>query len=272
MGRVFTDLDETIRQLLIQRIPIDPAEIDVSFEAPDREWSGRLSRPTVNCFLYDVRENHEFRETDWKVERKNGSATRTKAPVRIDATYQVSAWARAPEDEHRLLWRVLAVLMRHAELPEDLLQGGLKDQDLPVPARVAQPEKAPKNPADLWQALDNRIRPSLTYVVTLALDPDVVFTAPLVLTRELRVREGDDASHAFEIGGRVRQRDDPHGGLAGALVQLRETGAEAHTDAEGRFIFARVPHGAITLVVRAAGRPEVTHLIQVPSPTYDIIL
>jgi len=35
----------------------------LSFEEPDREWSGRLSRPTVNCFLYDVRENHEFRRT-----------------------------------------------------------------------------------------------------------------------------------------------------------------------------------------------------------------
>ncbi len=51
---MFADLDETIRDLLIKNVPIDLTEVDISFEAPDREWSGRLSRPTVNCFLYDV--------------------------------------------------------------------------------------------------------------------------------------------------------------------------------------------------------------------------
>src|SRR5579872_2360538 len=60
---MFADLDETIRQLLIHGVPLDLSEVDVSFDAPDREWSGRLSRPTVNCFLYDVRENLEMRQT-----------------------------------------------------------------------------------------------------------------------------------------------------------------------------------------------------------------
>src|SRR2546425_13010782 len=102
---MFADLDETIRQLLIRFVPLDLTEVDVSFEAPDRDWSGRLSRPTVNCFLYDVRENLELRRTDWEVQRKNGEGTSKRLPARIDATYQITVWARAPEDEHRLLWR-----------------------------------------------------------------------------------------------------------------------------------------------------------------------
>src|SRR5919206_154962 len=122
---MFADLDETIRELLIKRVPLDLSEVDVSFEAPDREWSGRLSRPTVNCYLYDVRENHEFRETDYELERRNGVALRTKAPIRIDVSYQVTVWARAAEDEHRLLWRVLGALLRAARPPEGFLQGGL---------------------------------------------------------------------------------------------------------------------------------------------------
>jgi hypothetical protein len=269
---MFADLDESIRQLLIRHVPLDPAEIDVSFEAPDREWSGRLSRPTVNCFLYDVRENHEMRKTDWEMSTSNGKASRHKPLIRIDATYQVSAWARAPEDEHRLLWRVLVALARHAVLPEEVAQGALKEQRVATPVRVAQPDQTPRNPADLWQALDNRIRPSLTYVVTLALDPDIVQTAPLVLTgiSRLQQRDGTPIGESIRIGGTVRPRGETAGGLAGATVLLQETGAEVTTDVEGRFVFGRAPRGPITLVVRAAGRPEVQLQTDVPATSYDV--
>lgn len=273
-GKVFADLDDTIKQLLIRHVPLDLSGVDVSFEAPDREWSGRLSRPTVNCFLYDVRENLEFRQTDWEIERHNGTATLRKGPVRIDTTYQVTVWARAPEDEHHLLWGVLSALMRHQTLPEDVLQGGLKTQSQPLHVQVAQPNQARSNPADLWQAVDNRIRPALTYVVTLALDPQVTFTSPLVFTRTARVRDENsgDTAQLIEIGGRVR--DKSHHAIAGARVRLRETGVEVSTDAEGRFVFPRVPQGSVTIVVGAPGRKEVDHRVTVPAPDnptkYDV--
>src|SRR3981189_3031239 len=110
---LFADLDETIRQLLIRDVPLDLSEVDVSFETPDRDWSGRLSRPTINCFLYDVRENLELRATDFDQMRNhsNGTATSRRMPARIDATYQITIWARAPEDEHHLLWRGRAGLL-----------------------------------------------------------------------------------------------------------------------------------------------------------------
>ena len=179
---MLADLDETVRQLLIRHVPLDLTTVDVSFDAPDREWSGRLSRPTVNCFLYDVRENEDLREAAWDYARdaKNGTVQRRRVPVRINATYNVTVWARAPEDEHRLLWRVLTALARHPVLNLDTVEGGLKEQPFPLLAKVAKSDTARANPADLWQALDNRIRPSLTYVLTLALDPDTVFTSPMV--------------------------------------------------------------------------------------------
>ena len=270
---MFADLDETIRQLLIRYVPLDLAEVDVSFEAPDREWSGRLSRPTINCFLYAVQENLDLRQAGWDERHGERSATRRRLPLRIDASYQVTAWARAPEDEHRLLWRVLAALARHAVLPPDVLQGALKEQPFPVPTRVARPDVKPQlNPADLWQALDNRIRPALSYVVTLALQPDVEITSPLVLTRTMRLAEvnGHDATEVQSIGGRVRDSQNNDRGIAGATVALRETGVEVTTDEEGCFTFARAPLGQVTLLVRVPDRPEVVRTFQVPSPSYDV--
>src|SRR2546430_1669972 len=100
---LFADLDETIRQLLIRDVPLDLSEVDISFETPDRDWSGRLSRPTINCFLYDVRENLELRATDFEHMRNNSNGTTTtrRLPARVDATYQITIWARAPEEDRK---------------------------------------------------------------------------------------------------------------------------------------------------------------------------
>ena len=78
---MINDLDETIKQLLIKRGALDPAEIDINFETPDREWSASISKPTVNIYLYDMRENHQLRSTEWTVTRDgNGNATKNELP------------------------------------------------------------------------------------------------------------------------------------------------------------------------------------------------
>jgi hypothetical protein len=272
---LFADLDETIRQLLIKEVPLDLSEVDVSFDAPDRDWSGRLSRPTVNCFLYDIRENLDLRATDFETMRSNGKGTSTskRVPARIDATYQITIWARAPEDEHQLLWRVLVVLFRNPILSDSVLQGGLKNQLFPTPAKVIQPQQARANPAELWQSIDNRIRPALTYTVTVPLDPDIVFTDPMVFTRRMRIFGGDNdrpAAEAIQISGRVYTgKDKDRGAIPGALVRLKESGATYTTDVDGRFAF-RVLQGKSHLSVTTPDGKEVQHEIDVPSPAYDV--
>jgi hypothetical protein len=273
---VLADLDETVRQLLIRDVPLDLAEVDVTFDPPDREWSGRLSRPTINCFLFDVRENTDLRQAEWAVrrERSSSTATRTRPPMRIDAAYNVTVWARAPEDEHRLLWRVLSALARHAILPGEVAAGAVAEQLFPIQARVAQPDGTRTNPTDLWQVLDNRIRPGLSYILTLTLDPSVAITSPLVFTRAARVglSDGSDSSMAelLQIGGRVRDRKDTTRPVASARVVLKETGAEAMTDINGHFTFARAPRGRVTFMVDAPGRKAISIPAEVPSPTYDL--
>ena len=35
--------------------------VDVKFDQPKREWSSRISKPTLNLFLFDMRENLRLR-------------------------------------------------------------------------------------------------------------------------------------------------------------------------------------------------------------------
>jgi hypothetical protein len=168
------DLDETIRQLLLTKITsINWADVDVKFDMPTKEWSTTITKPTVNLFLYDLRENVELRSNEryWtRTGTPPTSATESRAPVRLDLSYLISVSTTEISDEHRLLGRLLATLFRFPVLPPEVLQGSMQAQPLPLLACVAQPERTP-NSWDVWTEFDHRLKAALSYVVTLSVDP-----------------------------------------------------------------------------------------------------
>jgi hypothetical protein len=82
-----------------------------------------------------------------------------------------------PEDEHRLLARTLLALFRFPILPAERLIGSLKTNP-----SICKPGSHDRltNPAEVWSALDNEMRPSISYIVTLAFDPWNEITSPVV--------------------------------------------------------------------------------------------
>jgi hypothetical protein len=273
------DLDEVLRQLLIREIPIKNGEVDIKFDQPKREWSSRLSRPTLNLFLYDVRENAKLRQAQptWHLERHDdGTATRRLKPVRVDLHYMVTAWTTEPEDEHRLLTGTLLALFRNPQLPEDLLPESFQNQPVPIAIMVAQDEEL-QNPADVWSALDNEMRPAITCVVTMALDPYHPITGPMVRTRELRIGPSslppsqklnkETEPHVFwTIGGTVHT-DKP---LEDLRLTLVERGLDVPLQPEGRFAIGSLEAGDYTLELAVDGGRPIHYKITVPSPDYDI--
>jgi len=273
------DLDETLKQLLIQRVPLDPAEVDIAFDLPDREWAAGLSKPALNLYLYDIRENREFRENDWVVERNgNNTGTKRRRPLRVDLSYMITVWTQAVEDQHRLLWHTLATLLRHPVLPTEMLQGELRTTverlGLEVRMDAAQPDGVMKSPADYWSALDNELRPGINCLVTVPLDLEVALVTPLVLTKVLRFPPGPGAEpeELVQVAGAVRDRAQPEQAIVSATVSVQGRGLEAVTDDQGRYTFRDLPRGRYTLKVRAPGRPEKEILINVPSAGYDLDL
>jgi hypothetical protein len=172
---VIRDLDDTIAALLKSAAAPGStlAGAAVSFDIPDGKWRGNLHGLTVNCYLYDVRENRELR-THEPLTARSGDGRRVshvRPPVRIDCGYCITAWSTANADavleEHRLLSQVLRALLLNPTLPAAVLRGGLRGQIAPYPLVVASQDGV-KNP-EFWNALDQRLKPSLNYVVTLAM-------------------------------------------------------------------------------------------------------
>lgn len=271
-------LDDVLRELLIRELPVTNGDVDITFDQPTHEWSGKLSRPTVNLFLHQVHENKTLREHRWQVGRENGKYTRQRKPIRVDLQYMITAWAADAEDEHRLLARTLLALFRHPTLPEEMLPDVLREQPVDIPVEVAQEEVLP-NPAEIWSALDNEMRPAVACVVTLALDPYQPITGPLVRTRDLRVGQADElpahrgltedletVDRFWMVGGTIQGEES----LFGARLTLVERGLDIPIRDDGRYVVGNLEAGAYTLELTAEGRDAVRREITVPSESYDI--
>jgi hypothetical protein len=287
---MIADLDETIRQLLIAEIPIRNGEIDIKFDQPRREWSARLTRPTINFFLYDVRENVVLRRHQWEKVGADGNgsaalrAARLKrTPFRVDCHYMMTTWATEPEDEHRLLSASLMALFRHPVLPEERLVGGMRNQPYELQVRLASHDKL-TNPAEVWGALDNEIRPSISYIVTLALDPWVDISIPFTRTVTLRTGQmapgqegllpGAENEPLTTISGTIVDKSRPDEPRPGVQVAIKGTGHFSTTDAQGRFRLGSLLDGEYTLVAWPQAGPPLEKKIVVPAPDgdYDLAL
>lgn len=269
---MISDLDETIKQLLIKKGEIDPAAVDINFKTPDREWSASISKPTINIYLYDIRENHQLRGTEFAIARDgNGNATRKKNPSRVDLSYLITVWTSDVVDEHHLLWHVLLTLFRHPELPDDVLTGQVLQQEYPIKTQTAQPDGLFNNPADFWSALDNEIKPSINYVVTVSLDLAMAFTAPMVRAKILEFKPPDtDAERLVQITGSVHEAGKPTQGIPKARVIAKEAGMTAVTDDQGRYRFPKLTAGKHTFQVLVTGKKVRETSVTVPGTSYDL--
>jgi hypothetical protein len=266
------EIHVALRRLLYDYGGIPATEVDVRFEAPTREWIDTLTRPTINLFLHHMRENTELRQTAFTTTRVNGRGVRQLPPRRVDLHYLVSAITTDLDDEHRLLWRALATLLRHAHLPPETLPEELRDLDPPLSAQITQPKDG-ASPVEVWTALGAPPRPSLEYVLTTPLDLEVTFDVPLVLTGTTRYRTvGPEVvvDTRRRIGGIVRGPDGEP--LEGVTVALAGSTLTSVTGPGGEFLLNRVPGGAVVLrAVRPGGR-ETTARFEVPAESYDIRL
>jgi Pvc16 N-terminal domain/Carboxypeptidase regulatory-like domain len=276
LNTMLADLDETLRSVLkreLERHGFDGVEI--AFDAPARDWSGQLSSPTVNLFLYDLRESHEGRPSDWDQQRGNGKAVDVRPPMMMECSYAVTAWTQAVEDEHRLLSQVLSVLFNFPSLPLDAMPGrlqGLADR-FPIEGRIAQPKSDGK--ADFWNAVGGQYKASLDYVVTIACESGTKLErGPEVRTQTISQRLSDGPARTItemhRFGGTVADKDGEP--VAGAWVALPDLGILATSDKDGRFIFNRVGQGEHKLVVRTREGGEAEAQVQVPGKKADLVV
>jgi hypothetical protein len=200
---VFNEVDEALRAL-VRAEAVNSSGVDVVFDAPTKEWSSRRNAPTVNLYLYDIREDLRRRERGLinSYDERGVVVSRRQPPRHFKVSYLITAWTQRPEDEHRLLSTLLYCFLRNESLPTELLSGALAELGLPVTLSCALPPPEDRAFADVWSALGGELKPSLDLVVTAPVDGGRPFPAGPPVQDPLTIDFGDRAGE---------QRDPPRG-------------------------------------------------------------
>ncbi len=161
------EIDEALRRLL-RRGALPEGAGEIALDAPTREWAARRNTPTLNTYLYDIREDVARRERGAYAERgEDGTVLQRRQPPRwFRLSYLLTAWTARPEDEHRMLAGALAALLPYEALPEEDVPLSLRTHRASIGLTVGVPPAESRSLADIWSALGGELKPSLDVVIT----------------------------------------------------------------------------------------------------------
>jgi hypothetical protein len=204
------DVDESLRALLRTEAFVG-SEVEVVLDAPTKEWASRRNAPTVDLYLYDIREAPDQSQMgEVELRGDDGIITGRRPHPRVfKLSYLLTVWTQRPEDEHRILSTILAHLLQYDLLPESVLQGTLVGSSQPVQLRVAQPPPQDRSVSDVWSAMGGELKPSLDLVVLAPLEAGVLAQAgpPVIEEPKFHFDPGSGAGEAVG-GGRVERPSD----------------------------------------------------------------
>jgi hypothetical protein len=278
-------VDEALRKLLTYEIDIKDNEVDIQFDQPKREWTSRLSKPTINLFLFDVRENLRLRgaEQYTTINRPDGTSEVRRNPVRMDLRYLMTAWVKEAEDEHLLLSSALVGLLRNPFLPQHCLSEQLKNQPAPIALEVATfpPEVGPVDKfSEIWGVLDNEMHPGVIVTVTISLDPYKPLIYKQVRTREMRFVQDTGIGHPdsetavkslsktyWMVGGTLKSEKYDLSTLSVVLVE-KQLPIKVRED--GKFSLHKLAEGEYHLDILYNKKVLKRQKISVPGPDCEI--
>jgi hypothetical protein len=219
--QVIHEVDEVLKGLLSGGA-LTGTGVEIAFEAPTRDWAARRNSPTVNAYLYDIREDGKRRESGMtEVRDERGTVLRRRLPPRwFRLSYLVTAWTKRPQDEHRMLSAVLATLLPHELLQPAELTGSLAALGFTLPLAVAGNLDA-RSSAEVWSALGGELKPSI----------DVMVTVPIPSFPEY-----DAGPPVTELGVRVRANDGRAEDSAERHYPRRPAGAVAEAGRAGQAV------------------------------------
>lgn len=154
-------VDATVEAFLRATVPLSASDIDVVFEPPTREWSAKLTRPTVNVHLWDLRRSRDRARTGMETVERNHQRVQRLALPRVELRYLVTVWTSEHRDERALLGGVLRAAIGVHQVPATFVAPDLAELS-PVVLQLAgtgDPQ------LDAGKMLDGQLKSSIELVV-----------------------------------------------------------------------------------------------------------
>jgi hypothetical protein len=233
-------IDEGLEAFFRASVPLSATDVDVSFEAPDKDWSAKLTRPTVNLFLWDIRRSVNSRSGMRTVEIDGAKVHQPAHPI-VELRYLISAWTSDHGDERGLLAGIMRSLLTHGAVPREYLPSAYDDLEVPllVMARVGEDHM------DVFKALQGQLKPGINMVLTTQFDTGFSLPAgpPVGSIGTALGRFGSEPERRRRVAGEIV--DAAARGLVGAVV--RAPGDMTEVNAQGQFLLRATEGDEIVL-------------------------
>jgi len=285
-------LDQTIQAVLDTgwTTTPPPAKPGFFFTIPDEDWLTKVKSALglrLNIYLYEIRENKDFRRPEWDVIPLPGNTvTLSHPPVYCDCHYLISAWSPTEDgeattpmlDEHQVLGEALRVLYCNPDVnPAALgvIGGSAVFQQAHIYLTVFAPE-APRILNDFWSTMKLPWRPAIQLVATAPLDllqdtPPVPLMTTFVQRYAVLGGSGSPEERVT-IGGWVLKNAD-NSPIPGATVHATcaapSFDQSVTTDSQGRYAIAGMRPGTYHLSAAAAGFSAIDRDLDIPTGPPD---
>jgi Pvc16 N-terminal domain len=196
---VIFETDQALATLLKTKV-LGGAPIAVAFDPPSRPWIQALKAPTVNLFMFDLRENGARRESSHEdVRDATGKVIARRGPMqRWDLHYTVSVFAPQVLVEHKVLAIVLRYLCQIDIIPEDVLPAPLAELGYPI---LVSTGAGAKRGMFLNYAGDIKASFEMTITVPMPPAPPPPPAAPVQRPPEIRVNPEGPPTAAPNVAG-----------------------------------------------------------------------
>ncbi|CAN5472376.1 hypothetical protein BH10ACT8_BH10ACT8_26440 [soil metagenome] len=130
---VIFETDQALAATLKAKV-LGAAPVGIAFDPPSRPWIQSLKGPTVNLFLFDLKENASRRESAYEpIRDADGVVIGHRPPMqRWDLHYTVTVFAPQVVIEHKILSAVLRYFASIDVLPVELMPTALSEVGYPV--------------------------------------------------------------------------------------------------------------------------------------------
>jgi hypothetical protein len=213
-------LDESLEAFLRATVPLDPSDVAIAFDAPDKAWSATVTQPTINLFLWDIHRAPEKARAGMETVTHNGTSARRRPPPVVNLCYVLTAWTAHHRDEHQLLGEVMRAVLSSKELQPPYLKAPL-DALRPLPTLDLGGVQT-----EFWKSIDGVLKPGLELRVSLVVDAYTLqpTEAP---PGEVSVSTSDTRDGGRSVRHAVADRDE------GRLVVPRGAGIVEVADDDG---------------------------------------
>ena len=166
------EVDEALREL-VRRDALPGSDVEVVFDAPTKDWASRRNTPTVDVYLYDIREDLRRRERGMINDYDSGGPGGRAGTCRR-ATSSCPTWSPRGRSARRTSTgccrRSCPASCGTTRSPPTCWPARSPSSRCRSPITIGLPPPEDRGFADVWSALGGELKPSLDVVIATPVD------------------------------------------------------------------------------------------------------